>query len=113
MASLQPRVTLSDVWEILTAFVGHFEREWLLVARQAVVTLLFMIKDPCGYTHALDTVLSLLGAEFLWKTLPPKAGSLGVAFKDLKMRYEIERFHSSTPQRKWAENNCPDFSYLD
>lgn len=81
MASLQPRATLSDVWEILTAFVGHFERERLLGARQVVMTLLFMIKDHCGYTHALDTVLSMLTAEFLWKTLPPKAGSLGSPLK--------------------------------
>lgn len=79
MASLQPRATLDDVRAILTSFAGHFERERLLGPRQVVVTLLFMIKDRCGYKRALDTVSSLMGAEFGWKTLPPKAGSFSRA----------------------------------
>lgn len=79
MASLQPRATLDDVRTILTSFAGHFERERLLGPRQIVVTLLFMSKDRFGYKRALDTVSSLMGAEFGWKTLPPKAGSFSRA----------------------------------
>jgi Transposase DDE domain len=79
MSSLQPRMTLDDVRAILISFAGHFERERLLGPRQIVVTLLFMIKDRCGYKRALDTVSALMGAEFGWKTLPPKAGSFSKA----------------------------------
>jgi hypothetical protein len=72
-------MTLDDVRAILISFAGHFERERLLGPRQIVVTLLFMIKDRCGYKRALDTVSALMGAEFGWKTLPPKAGSFSKA----------------------------------
>jgi len=79
MGSLQPRATLDDVRAILTSFAGRFERERLLGPRQVVMTLLFMIHDDCGYKRALDSVSALMGKEFGWKTLPPKAGSFSKA----------------------------------
>jgi hypothetical protein len=45
-----------------------------------VVTLLFMIQDRYGHQRALDTASALMGAEFGWKTLLPKAGSFSRAW---------------------------------
>jgi hypothetical protein len=42
-----------------------------------------MIRDNCGYKRALDTVSALMGAEFGWKKLPPKAGSFAKARRKL------------------------------
>lgn len=82
-SSSQPRATVDDVRAILTSFAGSFERARLLGPRQVVVTLLFMIRGDCGYKRALDTVSALMGAEFGWKKLPPKAGSFAKARRKL------------------------------
>ena len=82
-SSSQPRATVDDVRAILTSFAGFFERARLLGPRQVVVTLLFMIREDCGYKRALDTVSALMGAEFGWKKLPPKAGSFAKARRKL------------------------------
>jgi hypothetical protein len=82
-SSSQPRATVDDVRAILTSFAGLFERARLLGPRQVVVTLLFMIREDCGYKRALDTVSALMGAEFGWKKLPPKAGSFAKARRKL------------------------------
>jgi hypothetical protein len=83
MASSQPRATLDDVRAILSSFASLFERERLLGPRQVVITLLFMIRNHCGYKRGLDTVSALLGAAFGWKKLPPKAGSFAKARRKL------------------------------
>ena len=83
MASPQPRATLDDVQAILFSFSLQFDRMRLLGPRQILVTLMVMIHGECGYRRGLAKVSEMMGVEFGWKKVPPRAGSF------TKARYKL------------------------
>lgn len=83
MASPQLRATLDDVQAILFSFALHFDRKRLLGPRQILMTLMFMIHGECGYRRGLAKVSEMMGVEFGWKKVPPRAGSF------TKARYKL------------------------
>lgn len=93
MASSQPRATLDDVRATLTSFASYFERGRLLGPRQVVVTLLIMIRNQCGYKRGLDTVSALMGAEFGWGDVPPKACSFAKARRKMLPAEMLAMYH--------------------
>ena len=83
MASPQPRATLDDVRAILLSFSLLFERKRLLGPRQVLMTLMVMIHGDCGYRRGLSQVSEMMGVEFGWEKVPPRAGSF------TKARYKL------------------------